>query len=161
MTGATVKMVGLESVVTRLQSLPDEIRASIETAVAAGCMLVEARAKEKLSGEVLNNRTGQLRASIHSQLESTDTSVIGVVGANTPYAAFQEYGFVGVEQVREHMRKLTQAFGRPVATPRDIMIKAHQRQVNYPAHSYLRSSLAENAGTLTSEIRMPVTGRQQ
>lgn len=97
----------------------------------------------RLSGEVLNSRSGALRASLRTSVDLS-AGILATVTANTPYAAFQEYGFSGVENVRAHLRHQTQAFGHPIK-PIELQVRAHARRVDYPAHSYLRSALAELA----------------
>ncbi len=110
---------------------------------AAGRLLARLTdiADRKLSGEILNARSGKLRASLRATL-AVDAGIAATVTADTPYAAFQEYCFDGVEGVREFFRRQVQAFGRPIA-PVTVAVRAHDRQVRYPAHSYLRSALAE------------------
>jgi hypothetical protein len=100
-------------------------------------------ADTKLSGEVLNTRSGALRASLRAAIDLTG-SVLATITADTPYAAYQEYGFTGTESVRAHLRRQTQAFGRPI-TPTEARVRAYSRQVDFPAHSYLRAALAELA----------------
>ena len=155
---ASVQVIGLESVTVRLQRLPDEIRISFEKAIAANAMVIESRVKEKLSGDVLNNRTGQLRASVHSEMQSDENGVMGVVGANTPYAAYQEYGFVGTEQVREHLRTMRMVFGRMLETPKSVLVKSFSRNVNYPGRSYLRSTLDEQADQIRADLEAAAQG---
>ncbi len=108
--------------------------------------------QEKLSGQVLKNRTGTLRRSINYRIEKTDTSVTGIVGSNKEYAAAHEYGFDGQVNVKEHLRWMHKAFGRPV-TPRQIRISPHSRHMHLPARSFLRSSLDEMAPEIREKIR--------
>jgi phage gpG-like protein len=98
--------------------------------------------KEKLSGQVLKNRTGTLRRSINYKIETTQHSVYGTVGTNKEYGAIHEYGYHGPVNVREHLRMIKQAFGRSI-NPREITVQAHTRQVNLPEKSFLRSALKE------------------
>jgi hypothetical protein len=98
-------------------------------------------ADRNLSGAVLKQRTGTLRASLRAKVDETPRLSIRVT-ADTPYAAFQEYGFAGAENVRAHLRRQTRAFGRPM-NPREVAVRAFVRRVDYPAHSYLRAAVAE------------------
>ena len=77
--------------------------------IGRAVLRVQRRVKEKLSGEVLNVRTGRLRRSIVERVESSGSVVTGIVGTNVEYAAPHEYGFIGVVTVKESLRvsKLT------------------------------------------------------
>jgi phage gpG-like protein len=116
-----------------------EAAAAIAAAEIADQLL--AIAGRNLSGEVLNARTGALRASLAASVDPGQ-NLRATVTASAPYAAFQEYGFTGTERIRAHLRQQTQAFGRPIA-PVTAEVRAHDRRVDYPAHSYLRAALAE------------------
>lgn len=126
------------------------MRAALKDGVTRLAFKLEAKVKgDKLSDQVLHVRTGRLRRSINTRIEQQGSSVIGYVGTNVVYAKRQEYGFVGTETVRQHLRMMTQAFGKPVKDPHKVEVKAHARKVNYPAHSFLRSALAD----MDDEIR--------
>jgi phage gpG-like protein len=107
-------------------------------------------ADRNLSGAVLKQRTGTLRASLKGSVNETpDISIL--VSADAPYAAYQEYGFTGAESVRAHLRRQTRAFGRPVSA-KDVAVRAFTRRVDYPAHSYLRSAVAEIAPSVQGRL---------
>jgi HK97 gp10 family phage protein len=46
----------------------------------------------KLSGQILNVRTGTLRRSITAQTEDRGNEIVGQVGTNVKYAKFHEFG---------------------------------------------------------------------
>jgi phage gpG-like protein len=108
--------------------------------------------ERKLSGQVLKNRTGTLRRKINYQLRETPTEVSASVGVQLSYAAVHEYGFDGIVTVKEHLRTITQAFGRPIA-PVHVHRGAHQRHMKLPERSFLRSSLRENAPSIREAAR--------
>jgi hypothetical protein len=135
----------ITAAITNAGAVADRFAALAPAAQAA--ILVEAghiaddllaAAERNLSGAVLKPRTGTLRASLRAAVEASPLAIR--VTANTPYAAYQEYGFTGIETVRAHLRRQTQAFGRPIGA-RDVAVRAFTRQVDYPAHSFLRSAL--------------------
>lgn len=94
---------------------------------------------EKLSGQVLNVRSGRLRRSINYRIEESDTGIDAKVGTNVEYGRVHELGFKGAVRVKEHMRK-----GKRV--------RAHLRNVNMPARPFLRPSLEEMRGEIDSRI---------
>lgn len=141
-----VVLVGDEEVKARLEKLGPDTHDKVVRAVQK--LTIDLQAKvvgEKLSGQVLKTRTGTLRRSITQRVEDNGSSIIGIVGADmstAKYAAAHEYGFTGTVEVREHVRRITQAFGRPI-TPREVLVASHSMRMNIPERSFLRSSLSE------------------
>jgi hypothetical protein len=117
---------------------------------------LRAIAERNLSGDVLNARSGKLRESLAASVDLT-SRIAATVTADTPYAAFQEYGFDGVETVRAHLRRQAEAFGRAIR-PVEAAVRAYDRRVDYPAHSYLRSALAELAPDIRAAIAAALDG---
>ena len=147
-------------VVARFERLPDRLRARLlATMQRLGIQLAGIVESQKLSGHVLRNRTGHLRASIGAVASETEAEIatrVGIRGGPTiGYGRAHEFGFRGDVTVREHLRKLSQAWGRPVE-PREITVGTHTRKVNLPERSYLRSALAEFGGTALQTIRRDV-----
>ncbi len=138
MIGATLKA---DAVLDRLAALPDRAENAVQAATADLLARLRDRVDANLSGGVLNARTGTLRASLAMRLDQTG-GMSASLSATAPYAAFQEYGFSGSESVRAHLRLMTQAFGRPIR-PVEAEVGPYGRRVDYPAHSYLRSALAD------------------
>jgi phage gpG-like protein len=134
-------VIGDAQVIARLKELPQKTQHTLVRAITALAIDLQSKVKsDKLSGQVLKRRTGTLSRSINRQITDTANSVTGQVGTNIEYAAFHEYGFHGTQQIREHLRQIKQAFGRPIE-PRSVTVAAHSRKVDYPAHSFLRSAL--------------------
>ena len=86
---------------------------------------------------------GGLLGSIHYKADKDRV----VIGTNKVYAAVHQFGAkkgsfgTVTETVKAHMRRITQAFGRPVK-PHKISVRAHTRQAklpwgNIPARPYL------------------------
>ena len=99
--------------------------------------------EQKLSGQVLNARTGRLRRSVTPRFEGRNTTrVTGVVGTNVSYARQHEYGFTGTASVRAHLRLVKKAFGKSIS-PTQVQVRAHTRNVTYPEKSFLRSALRD------------------
>ena len=116
---------------------------------------LEARIQQKLSGEVLQTRSGALAASIISSIENdgSDTSV-SISSTGVPYAAIQEFGgktaahdIVAVNaKVLEFSAGGSQVFARSVHHPGSTI----------PARSYLGSSLAEMRDDIESGLKQAV-----
>lgn len=150
---------GDAQVVRTLGRLGPELKAEVVKATGRIVLRLLTKVKaEKLSGQVLNVRTGRLRRSITQRVEQTEEAVTGVVGTNVDYARRHEFGFTGTENVKEHMRLVKQAFGLPLKHPVWSTVGAHTREANYPPHSFLRASIKElrDAGVIDAEYRKAV-----
>ncbi|MEI7606691.1 MAG: hypothetical protein WCJ64_04840 [Rhodospirillaceae bacterium] len=173
MTELSANMVGADMLRIQLEGMPNAIRQNILATLAEeGARLTNIVKEEKLEGQVLNRRTGELQASVSFGVEREGDHDVGYISADTAYAARHEYGFIGTEQVREHLRKrfnitdqLRAYFGKmdarkPLsdAKKKSMMpfsvgvVKAHQRTVNYHARSYLRSTIAENVDHIEAAL---------
>lgn len=160
MSDVRIQERGIEAVLVRLKEMSGTVRAALEVAVQVEALdLVRVVKEEKLSGQVLGQRTKRLRNAVHVlDLDHGAASVTAAVGVNlgdAAYAAFWEYGFTGTEEVREHLRTITQAFGRPI-DPRSVLVRAHARNIDQPARSYLRSALAERQDIIRAHLRAAV-----
>jgi phage gpG-like protein len=103
---------------------------------------LEARIQQKLSGEVLQTRSGALAASIVSSIENdgSDTSV-SISSAGVPYAAIQEFGrkTAAHDIVAVKAKALAFSMGGEQIFAKSV----HHPGSTIPARSYLGSSLAE------------------
>lgn len=94
----TVEITGDQELISHLENMPDNIRKAVTKKVTTIRLKMEARVKQKLSGELLKVRSGDLLRSIGSETEQTSNGVYGRVfstggqGKNPVYAAIQENG---------------------------------------------------------------------
>jgi phage gpG-like protein len=139
MIDATV--TNADSVRQYLARLAGKTDTAIRDSVADITDRLYAAVDRNLSGGILKSRTGSLRASLAI---GPGTGVGGTITASAPYAAFQEYGFSGIETVRAHLRARRKGGEAPV--------RAYSRKIDYPAHSFLRSALAEMAPDIRETI---------
>jgi hypothetical protein len=144
-------VTGDKNVVANLGAVPARVRESVEQTMQRVVIDLQSRVvKNKLSGQLLKRRTGTLAASIQFRVAKTSDSVTGVVGSRInearplKYAGPLEDGFDGTVTVREHLRMMTTAWGKPVKNPRQISVRAHAAQRHIKAYHYLKSTLAEN-----------------
>lgn len=161
----------------RLKAMGGKVRSNLLKTIRSLTLAVEAKVKQKLSGEVLHVRTGVLRSSITSRTQVAGDSVVGSVGTNVRYGRVHEYGFKGIVTVNAHIRR-TQAQMRKATYSRRnkdgelaskvrqtgkygrstgaTQVTTHQRQVNFPERSFLRSSLHEMADKARADILQAV-----
>ena len=112
--------------------------------------------ENKLSGQVLKNRTGTLRRKVNECVTESPNSIVGQVGVRLSYAAAHEYGFDGQETVRAHLRTIKQAFGRPLAEAKEVQVRSFTRHMKIPERSFLRSSLRELKPQIERDLRAAV-----
>ena len=112
-----------------------------------------------MQGQVLKHRSGALGLSIQTETTTTGPTTTGEVfsAGDVKYAAIHEFGFHGVETVRQHVR--TMVFGREVPA---FLCGPFTRQVDMPERSFMRSSLADHAEQIVAGIReAAVAGARQ
>jgi phage gpG-like protein len=152
----TARIAGDAEVLLKLGGMGPRIRTALRTAVEREAIRLTAYVKEaKLSGQVLKNRTGTLRRKINYTVQESPDAVTGRVGVKLAYAAAHEFGFEGTVTVREHLRTITQAFGRQIA-PVSVVVRAHDMHMRLPERSFLRSSLRDNAPGIRDRLRAAI-----
>lgn len=147
-----VRVIGSEVTSLWLKTFPLGVRERMREAVLRSAIALTRYVKEeKLSGQVLKNRSGTLRRKINYELRESADQVSASVGVQLSYAPAHEFGFDGTVTVKEHLRTITQAFGRPIDAVTFTM-PAHSRHMKLPARSFLRSSLRENAPSIRQSL---------
>lgn len=123
-------------------------------------MVREVKQVKLRGGNPLHSRTGNLSRSIHSTINDSELTVMSSVGTNLLYGKIHEFG--KIVTVPAHLRMVTQAWGRRLRNPHQVMVRTHK--ANYPERSFLRSALRELAPEAREQIlagvnqalRMPV-----
>lgn len=152
-----VRFVGDTAVVANLKNMSDCAVAAGIDSINRSTLNVLARAKEKVSGDVLKNRTGTLRRAINQRVVVGYWRVVGTVGIKLRYAAAHEFGCHKTVTVPEHLRMMRVAWGRPVKEPRQIMVGTHKMKMNIPERSFLRSSLKELQADIVADLQASVS----
>lgn len=83
---SSIKFEGLEEIEERLEEIVD--KQVIMRALGKACAIVERSAKQKAK----KGRTGELRNSITSKVETEGEDIIGVVYTPLEYAPYVEFG---------------------------------------------------------------------
>lgn len=145
-------LLGDGPALARLRALPDAANAGLARAVAQlGIALQSSVQQDKLSGQVLNVRSGALKSSIDVAIERNTTGVTATVFTDLDYAAAQEYGFSGTVNVKASLRLIKEAFGFPIAA-KTISVGAHSRRMNLPERSFLRSALDDMTADISTGV---------
>lgn len=152
MPGVSISVHGDREVRDRLRGAWPRVWGRIVETVTTWTYKLQRRVELKLSGEVLQNRTGTLRRSITAKVEQDALRVRGIVGTNLEYAAIHEYGgVIHLPEIRPVTAKAlhwTTVNGVSVFATR---VRAHD--VTMPERSYLRSSLAELKDEFQAAVR--------
>lgn len=134
---------GGEELVKNLHAIGPRLSARLMTFIKLTVIKLQRHVKQdKLTGQVLHVRSGTLRRSITSKVKQSSTGVYGIVGTNVVYGAVHEFGFSGRQNVKAHLRKVKQAFGRQIKE-RQVAVRAFTREVKLPERSFLRSALKD------------------
>ena len=131
-----------------LAGMPDRVRQALASKANVLAVALEAKIQQKLSGGVLNMRSGALASSIIATVDesSADVSVrIGTSG-DVKYAAIQEFG--GTIPPHEIVPDKAKALAFIVGGKQVFAARVNLPAVTMPERSYLRSSLAEMAGEI-------------
>jgi len=167
-------VVGSAEVTQRFVMAGERLRERLKNALNRGAIEVQRKVKEeKLTGQVLNVRTGTLRRSINVALSDGSGDVLqSSVGTNLKYARFWELGFHGTVNVRSHSRRsaaqMDRRSGKKMGRagfsetgPRETgtgMVRAHTRKINQAARPFLRPSLDENRNRIQELLALAVKG---
>jgi len=142
-----VQVTGVDEVTAYFETLGGGAHARLEAAVGLQTVAMQGVVMgDKLSGGVLNIRSGRLHDHIFSDVSSSGDRIVGMVYTNVPYARIHEYGGVIV----------------PVAAPAlrfwigGQMIFA--KSVTMPERSFLRSTLAERSDEIRAALLAAVMG---
>ena len=102
-----------------------------ETAPDGSAWKKSERAKAD-GGKTLTD-SARLKGSITSEGDAREIRV----GSNVRYAAIHQLGFSGQQKVGAHKRRITQAFGRRLKSPVEVIVPNFTRTMNMPVRAYL------------------------
>jgi phage gpG-like protein len=142
----TGEVTGAEEVQARFEKagpvVLERVRASVQR---LGLELLRKVKEEKLTGQVLNVRSGRLRRSINEETTVSGEVIDSTVGTPVVYGRAWELGFQGTESVRAHMR-----LGHPV--------RAFSRDVKMKARPFLQPALAEMKSRILEQLELAMKG---
>jgi phage gpG-like protein len=158
----SITLTGADEIGARLDGLSPAVLAAVAAKSAALADQLLQLVRQKLGGAVLKTRTGALAASIGVDGPSLDGDrVVTTVfaGAGIKYAAIQEYGGVTAPHDILPVRGKALAF---MAGGEQVFARlVHHPGSRIPERSYLRSSLAEMADQIETEMKAAVIDAMQ
>lgn len=172
----------VDNVLQNLKTTEDRLRRALGVGLSRGLQIAAGVAqKNYLSGprpSVLDVVTTRLRGSIVTEVDVSNNVITGRIGSNVPYAAYHEFGFHGVENVKSHLRvasleiarknKLGTVFlvqrGGSKRLAKSLKryditnitgVRAHTRKIDYDGRPYLRPALEDTdiGGEITKQLQ--------
>jgi phage gpG-like protein len=158
----TVTLTGADKLGAKLDGLPAVVLAAIAARSASLADQLLGLVRQKLSGAVLKSRTGALAASIGVDGPTITGDVVVTTvfsGGDLKYAAIQEYG--GVTSPHDILPSRAKALAFVTGGETVFARIVHHPGSHIPERSYLRSSLAEMADQIETEMRAAVIEAMQ
>ena len=142
----------VDNATVRVNALTEQIRAQLRVAIVRDTQQLAARVRGKLSGGVLQVRSGRLLNSIASEMRESQYAIYGIVASRgVPYAAIHEYG--GQTKPHDILPRNVQAL-HFFASGGEVFAKVvHHPGSKIPERSYMRSSLAEMRAEIVADIQ--------
>jgi len=150
----TVQITNADDLQDRLTNAPAAVQAALHAKAAD---LAERLRKhvtdDKLSGQVLQARTGALRASIGAEVSDIAGQIVARVfsSGDIKYAAIQEYG--GRTAAHDIVPNKARALAFIVHGAPVFAKIVHHPGSQIPARSYLRASLADMTDQIIAEFK--------
>lgn len=153
-----IQITGADRVVKTLGDAPAKMLGAASSSLDLwGAELAEYIRSSKLSGQVLNRRSGDLAASIFKiDAQPTASSVSGGArgGGDLPYARIHEFG--GVIPAHDVVAKNARALSFTIDGVRRFAKSVHIPDVQMPERSYMRSAFEEKAPEGIESLRAAV-----
>lgn len=146
-----------------MDNVPPSVAASVLTKMRALMINLQRHVvTDKLHGQVLKQRSGVLARSIQEDARAEGDQVIGEVfsAGDVKYAAIHEWG--GVTAPHDIVPTKAEALAFVIGGKQVFARIVHHPGSHIPERSYLRSSLADQAGEIVTGLReAAVRGAQQ
>ena len=148
----TARLIGDDATLAWLRDTPDAVAFGIARAITKlGIDLQREIQEEELSGQILTARSGSLKSSIDLEIDQSEDGVSATVSSDSVYAHAHEYGFSGTVDVKASLRRITEAFGRPISE-KAISVRAYHRRMDFPERSFMRSALEDMDPAIREEV---------
>lgn len=135
-----IAVTGDKEVLARFDAIPAKVHRALYARIFGLALELEHYIKtEKLSGQVLNHRTGKLQSSINSEVKESGANIIGRVFSNNSvnYAAIHEFGGQVPDRYPVNGKALHFFIGG-----KEVFAK-FARGFTMPERSFMRSGLAD------------------
>lgn len=146
MASLQMHVFGKDQAVGRFTAVVTKLPAAVLQTMKSEMVRVADWARaNKLSGDPLHRRSGDLSRSVTGDASMSGRQITGITGTKgIPYAGIHEYGAV-------FDRQITMVFGRPVKSP--ITATFH-----YPERAFMRPSATANVDHVRDALRATAVG---
>jgi phage gpG-like protein len=144
-----------------LAAMPERIAAALAAKASALAAELQAKIQQKLSGGVLQMKSGALAGSVGVTIDelSTGVAVRIVTSPDVKYAAIQEYG--GTIPPHEIVPDKARALAFLVGGKQVFAARVNLPAVAMPERSYMRTSLVEMNDQIRDELDAAVVEATQ
>ena len=141
-----------DTAIAALGAMPERIRAALVAKAGVLAAKLQAKIEQKLSGEVLQMKSGALAGSIGVTIEETSGGVAVrlATSADVKYAAIHEFG--GVIPPHEIVPDKAKTLAFLVGGKQAFAARVNLPAIAMPERSYIRTSLAEMADDIRDEL---------
>jgi phage gpG-like protein len=141
-----------DSASAALAAMPERLRDALSSKANILAAALQAKIQDKLSGTVLNSKTGALARSIVATIDdsSADLSVTIASAGDIKYAAIQEYG--GTIPPHEILPDKAKALAFTIGGKQAFAARVNLQAITLPERSYMRASLAEMADEIRTDL---------
>lgn len=150
-------LTGDRELIAKIDRMPPTVRNVLRRKIRELALRLKAKIqRDKLSGQVLNVKTGALRRSIQDNVVETDTGVYGEVfsSGDVKYARIHEFG--GKTRAHDIFPKKADALSFMMGGKQVFAKVVHHPGSVMPERSFMRSSLAEMANDIRIEMKKAV-----
>lgn len=160
-------VTGDREVIAKFGRVTPAVREEVTKAITRLTFQIMRKAvQDKLSGQVLKRQTGTLARAVTQSPRTfaVGPNIVGSVGvaditgkggrAPVKYGRAHEFGFSGTVTVKQHLRQIKQAFGKPLKAQVQATVRAHAARLSIPKRPFLKPSLDEiqTSGKVEAEI---------
>ncbi len=139
-----------------LAAMPDRIRDALSKKADALAAALQAKIQQKLSGGVLNQKSGALAGSIAATVDNSAADVsVTIASSDIKYAAIHEYG--GVIPPHQIVPDKAKALAFLVGGKQAFAARVNLPAIAMPERSYMRASLAEMADEIREGLSEAVS----
>jgi phage gpG-like protein len=131
-------------------ALPEALAERLSQEIERLGGLLRERIERKLSGEVLQRRSGRLLGSISVEAERVGLGASVTIGSDSPYAAIHEYG--GTLPARTVLPQSARALAFPWRGQQRFFKWVQLPAVTMPERSFMRSALDETLPEIRAVI---------
>lgn len=146
-----IEVTLLNAYAATLASVPERIRQALSSKANALAAALQDKIQQKLSGGVLNVRSGALARSIVTTVDDASANVsVRIATSDVKYAGIHEFG--GTIPPHEIVPNKAKALAFAIGGKQVFAARVNLPAATMPERSYMRSSLAEMADEIRDEL---------